>query len=86
MKDKTKSKKNKADNKQKNDKRKDSGWTIFSDFFEITHIVIKESCVTIYRQDNKTMVILSIQFLLHHVLTWYNLIPAQAVMLNMIQS
>uniref|UniRef100_A0A8C1HER7 non-specific protein-tyrosine kinase n=1 Tax=Cyprinus carpio carpio TaxID=630221 RepID=A0A8C1HER7_CYPCA len=44
-----------ADNKQKNDKRKDSGWTIFSDFYEITHIVIKESCVTIYRQDNKTM-------------------------------
>ncbi|KAF4112244.1 tyrosine-protein kinase JAK1 [Onychostoma macrolepis] len=55
VKDKTKSKKNKADNKQKNDKRKDSGWTLFSDFFEITHIVIKESCVTIYRQDNKTM-------------------------------
>uniref|UniRef100_A0A8C1CAA7 Tyrosine-protein kinase n=1 Tax=Cyprinus carpio carpio TaxID=630221 RepID=A0A8C1CAA7_CYPCA len=55
VKDKTKSKKNKADNKQKNDKRKDSGWTIFSDFYEITHIVIKESCVTIYRQDNKTM-------------------------------
>uniref|UniRef100_A0A8C1UHS3 Tyrosine-protein kinase n=1 Tax=Cyprinus carpio TaxID=7962 RepID=A0A8C1UHS3_CYPCA len=46
---------NKADNKQKNDKKKDSGWTIFSDFFEITHIVIKESCATIYRQDNKTM-------------------------------
>uniref|UniRef100_A0A8C1UH22 Tyrosine-protein kinase JAK1 n=1 Tax=Cyprinus carpio TaxID=7962 RepID=A0A8C1UH22_CYPCA len=44
-----------ADNKQKNDKKKDSGWTIFSDFFEITHIVIKESCATIYRQDNKTM-------------------------------
>ncbi len=86
MKDKTKSKKNKADYKQKNDKRKDSGWTIFSDFFEITHIVIKESCVTIYRQDNKTMVILSIQFSLHRVLTWYNLIPAQAFMLNMIQS
>uniref|UniRef100_A0A8C2L3U2 Tyrosine-protein kinase n=1 Tax=Cyprinus carpio TaxID=7962 RepID=A0A8C2L3U2_CYPCA len=55
VKDKTKSKKNKADNKQKNDKKKDSGWTIFSDFFEITHIVIKESCATIYRQDNKTM-------------------------------
>uniref|UniRef100_A0A672LI24 Tyrosine-protein kinase JAK1 n=1 Tax=Sinocyclocheilus grahami TaxID=75366 RepID=A0A672LI24_SINGR len=46
---------NKADNKQKNDKRKDSAWTLFSDFYEITHIVIKESCVTIYRQDNKTM-------------------------------
>uniref|UniRef100_A0A671L3M2 Tyrosine-protein kinase n=1 Tax=Sinocyclocheilus anshuiensis TaxID=1608454 RepID=A0A671L3M2_9TELE len=55
VKDKTKSKKNKADNKQKNDKRKDSAWTLFSDFYEITHIVIKESCVTIYRQDNKTM-------------------------------
>uniref|UniRef100_A0A673LV68 Tyrosine-protein kinase n=1 Tax=Sinocyclocheilus rhinocerous TaxID=307959 RepID=A0A673LV68_9TELE len=52
---KTKSKKNKADNKQQNDKKKDSGWTLFSDFFEITHIVIKESCATIYRQDNKTM-------------------------------
>uniref|UniRef100_A0A672N1I7 Tyrosine-protein kinase n=1 Tax=Sinocyclocheilus grahami TaxID=75366 RepID=A0A672N1I7_SINGR len=36
-------------------KPKDSGWTPFSDFFEITHIVIKESCATIYRQDNKTM-------------------------------
>uniref|UniRef100_A0A672LD30 Tyrosine-protein kinase JAK1 n=1 Tax=Sinocyclocheilus grahami TaxID=75366 RepID=A0A672LD30_SINGR len=34
---------------------KDSAWTLFSDFYEITHIVIKESCVTIYRQDNKTM-------------------------------
>uniref|UniRef100_A0A671SER8 Tyrosine-protein kinase n=1 Tax=Sinocyclocheilus anshuiensis TaxID=1608454 RepID=A0A671SER8_9TELE len=55
VKDKTKSKKNKADNKQKNDKKKDSGWMPFSDFFEITHIVIKESCATIYRQDNKTM-------------------------------
>uniref|UniRef100_A0A673LVN6 Tyrosine-protein kinase n=1 Tax=Sinocyclocheilus rhinocerous TaxID=307959 RepID=A0A673LVN6_9TELE len=55
VKDKTKSKKNKADNKQQNDKKKDSGWTLFSDFFEITHIVIKESCATIYRQDNKTM-------------------------------
>uniref|UniRef100_A0A671SGN0 Tyrosine-protein kinase JAK1 n=1 Tax=Sinocyclocheilus anshuiensis TaxID=1608454 RepID=A0A671SGN0_9TELE len=44
-----------ADNKQKNDKKKDSGWMPFSDFFEITHIVIKESCATIYRQDNKTM-------------------------------
>lgn len=58
MKDKPKSKKNKADNKQ-NEKKKETGWTVFSDFYEITHIVIKESCVTIYRQDNKTMVLLS---------------------------
>jgi len=61
VKDKPKSKKNKADNKQKTEKKKETGWSIFSDFYEITHIVIKESCVTIYRQDNKTMVILSFQ-------------------------
>lgn len=59
MKEKNKSKKNKNDSKQKNDTKKDGNndWTIFSDFYEITHIVIKESCVTIYRQDNKTMVL-----------------------------
>lgn len=61
MKEKNKSKKNKNDSKQKNDKMKDcnNGWMLFSDFYEITHIVIKESCVTIYRQDNKTMVMCS---------------------------
>ncbi|KAL0191157.1 hypothetical protein M9458_013855, partial [Cirrhinus mrigala] len=41
VKEKNKSKKIKSDNKQKNDKKKDSGWTLFSDFYEITHIVIK---------------------------------------------
>lgn len=58
VKDKSKLRKNKTDSKQKNDKKKDAsnGWTLFSDFNEITHIVTKESCVTIYRQDNKTMV------------------------------
>uniref|UniRef100_A0A8B9JIA3 Tyrosine-protein kinase n=1 Tax=Astyanax mexicanus TaxID=7994 RepID=A0A8B9JIA3_ASTMX len=55
--DKSKSRKNKTDNKQKNDKIKDAsnGWILFSDFYEITHIVTKESSVTIYKQDNKTM-------------------------------
>uniref|UniRef100_A0A8B9JFV4 Tyrosine-protein kinase n=1 Tax=Astyanax mexicanus TaxID=7994 RepID=A0A8B9JFV4_ASTMX len=58
VKDKSKSRKNKTDNKQKNDKIKDAsnGWILFSDFYEITHIVTKESSVTIYKQDNKTMV------------------------------
>uniref|UniRef100_A0A8B9JG72 Tyrosine-protein kinase n=1 Tax=Astyanax mexicanus TaxID=7994 RepID=A0A8B9JG72_ASTMX len=57
VKDKSKSRKNKTDNKQKNDKIKDAsnGWILFSDFYEITHIVTKESSVTIYKQDNKTM-------------------------------
>lgn len=36
--------------------RKDDGWTTFSDFHEITHIVIKEAAVTVYIQDNRRMV------------------------------
>uniref|UniRef100_A0A4W4EQ74 Tyrosine-protein kinase n=1 Tax=Electrophorus electricus TaxID=8005 RepID=A0A4W4EQ74_ELEEL len=57
VKDKSKSRKSKVDSKQKNEKKKESGngWIPFSDFYEITHIVTKESCVTIYKQDNKTM-------------------------------
>lgn len=56
-KEKGKSKKNKLDGRQKNDKSKDSneGWLIFCDFHEITHTVIKEATVTIYKQDNKKM-------------------------------
>ncbi|KAJ7986307.1 hypothetical protein DPEC_G00338570 [Dallia pectoralis] len=56
VKEKTK-KKNKLDGKQKNDTKKDAndGWVTFCDFHEITHIVIKESAVTIIRQDNKKM-------------------------------
>uniref|UniRef100_A0A672Z4E9 Tyrosine-protein kinase n=1 Tax=Sphaeramia orbicularis TaxID=375764 RepID=A0A672Z4E9_9TELE len=52
-----KSKKNKHDSKQKNDKKKevDEGWVVFCDFHEITHTVIKDSTVTIKRQDNKRM-------------------------------
>ncbi|KAL7876621.1 hypothetical protein AOLI_G00115840 [Acnodon oligacanthus] len=34
---------------------KDDGWTIFSDFHEITYIVIRDSAVTVYKQDNKRM-------------------------------
>ncbi|XP_043113838.1 tyrosine-protein kinase JAK1-like [Puntigrus tetrazona] len=30
-------------------------WTLFSDFNEITHLLIKYSVVTIYKQDNKNM-------------------------------
>ncbi|KAL2089705.1 hypothetical protein ACEWY4_014393 [Coilia grayii] len=56
VKDKYKSKKTK-DSAKKNDKKKESGegWALFSDFHDITHIVIKESVVTIYRQDNRRM-------------------------------
>ncbi|KAE8293949.1 Tyrosine-protein kinase JAK1 [Larimichthys crocea] len=56
-KEKSKSKKNKQDGKQKNDRKKeaDEGWQVFCDFHEITHTVIKEATVTIYRQDNKRM-------------------------------
>uniref|UniRef100_A0A669DPT6 Tyrosine-protein kinase n=1 Tax=Oreochromis niloticus TaxID=8128 RepID=A0A669DPT6_ORENI len=32
------------------------GWVVFCDFHEITHTVIKEAMVTIYKQDNKKMV------------------------------
>ncbi|KAG8003189.1 Tyrosine-protein kinase JAK1 [Nibea albiflora] len=54
---KSKSKKNKQDGKQKNDRKKEAneGWVVFCDFHEITHTVIKEATVTIYRQDNKRM-------------------------------
>uniref|UniRef100_A0A669BUY0 non-specific protein-tyrosine kinase n=1 Tax=Oreochromis niloticus TaxID=8128 RepID=A0A669BUY0_ORENI len=56
--EKGKSKKNKHDAKQKTDKKKDAneGWVVFCDFHEITHTVIKEAMVTIYKQDNKKMV------------------------------
>ncbi|XP_075944444.1 tyrosine-protein kinase JAK1 [Anarhichas minor] len=56
-KEKGKSKKNKLDGKQKNDKNIEAneGWVVFCDYHEITHAVIKEATVTIYRQDNKRM-------------------------------
>ncbi|XP_034035450.1 tyrosine-protein kinase JAK1 isoform X2 [Thalassophryne amazonica] len=52
-----KSKKSKVEGKQKNAKKKEAndGWVVFCDFHEITHAVIKESTVIIYRQDNKKM-------------------------------
>ncbi|XP_014268013.3 tyrosine-protein kinase JAK1 [Maylandia zebra] len=58
--EKGKSKKNKHDAKQKTDKKKDAneGWVVFCDFHEITHTVIKEAMVTIYKQDNKKMELL----------------------------
>ncbi|KAL1022781.1 hypothetical protein UPYG_G00032220 [Umbra pygmaea] len=57
LREKTKSKKNKLESKQKNEKKKEcnDGWIVFCDFHEITHIVIKESTVIIFRQDNKKM-------------------------------
>nr|WTM56510.1 JAK1 protein [Lateolabrax maculatus] len=58
LKEKGKSKKNKLDGKQKNVKKiKDANesWVVFCDFHEITHTVVKEATVTIYRQDNKRM-------------------------------
>ncbi|XP_041125613.1 tyrosine-protein kinase JAK1 [Polyodon spathula] len=57
-KEKNKSRKNKMESRNKKDKNKDlvnEGWALFSDFYEITHIVIKEATVTIYKQDNKKM-------------------------------
>lgn len=53
-----KSRKNKVDGKQKSSQKKEEseGWDVFCDFHEITHAVIKETTVTIYRQDNKRMV------------------------------
>ncbi|KAK7888989.1 hypothetical protein WMY93_024549 [Mugilogobius chulae] len=55
-KEKSKSKKNSKDGKRKPDqKSEDEGWEVFCDFYEITHTVIKESTVTIKRQDNKKM-------------------------------
>ncbi|KAF3835364.1 hypothetical protein F7725_027922 [Dissostichus mawsoni] len=50
VKEKGKSKKNKLDENLKND-----DWVVFCDFHEITHTVIREATVTIYRQDNKKM-------------------------------
>uniref|UniRef100_A0A4W4FCJ5 non-specific protein-tyrosine kinase n=1 Tax=Electrophorus electricus TaxID=8005 RepID=A0A4W4FCJ5_ELEEL len=32
-----------------------SGWMTFSDFHELTHVVIRKCLVTVYRQDNKRM-------------------------------
>ncbi|XP_041646685.1 tyrosine-protein kinase JAK1 [Cheilinus undulatus] len=56
-KEKSKSKKNKQDGKQKNNRKKEAneGWVVFCDFHEITHAVIKDVTVTIFRQDNKRM-------------------------------
>lgn len=50
--------KSKKDGKLKNDRNKEEkdDWVVFCDFHEITHTVIKESEVTIKRQDNKKMV------------------------------
>uniref|UniRef100_A0AAY4DPY6 non-specific protein-tyrosine kinase n=1 Tax=Denticeps clupeoides TaxID=299321 RepID=A0AAY4DPY6_9TELE len=49
-----KSKKVKMDS-SKNEKNKEKDWVTFSDFHEITHIVVREATVCIYRQDNKKM-------------------------------
>uniref|UniRef100_A0A8C7PAZ7 Tyrosine-protein kinase n=1 Tax=Oncorhynchus mykiss TaxID=8022 RepID=A0A8C7PAZ7_ONCMY len=55
LKEKNKSKKNKFEGKQTKKNDASEGWVTFCDFHEITHIVIKESTVTIFRQDNKKM-------------------------------
>ncbi|XP_030647905.1 tyrosine-protein kinase JAK1 [Chanos chanos] len=56
LKEKSKAKKNKVESKQKSKKKDGSDeWMLFADFHELTHIVIKESTVTIYRQDNAKM-------------------------------
>lgn len=58
-KEKNKLKRKKLENKQKKDEEKNKireEWNNFSYFPEITHIVIKESMVSINKQDNKKMV------------------------------
>uniref|UniRef100_A0A8C9QXN2 Tyrosine-protein kinase n=1 Tax=Scleropages formosus TaxID=113540 RepID=A0A8C9QXN2_SCLFO len=56
-KEKQKSKKNKGVSKLEKEKRRNASddWVLFSDFHEITHIVTRESTVTICKQDNKNM-------------------------------
>ncbi|XP_062993931.1 tyrosine-protein kinase JAK1 isoform X3 [Elgaria multicarinata webbii] len=56
-KEKHKIKRKKTDSKVKKneEKRKREEWNSFSYFPEITHLVIKESAVCIYKQDNKRM-------------------------------
>lgn len=57
LKEKFDSKKNKKECLLKKEKVKDDqGWTLFSDFYEITHIIIQESLVTIHKRDHKEMV------------------------------
>lgn len=58
-KEKNKLKRKKLENKHKKDEEKNKireEWISFSYFPEITHIVIKESVVSINKQDNKKMV------------------------------
>ena len=58
-KEKNKLKRKKLENKHKKDEEKNKireEWNNFSYFPEITHIVIKESAVSINKQDNKKMV------------------------------
>lgn len=60
-KEKNKLKWKKLDGKHKKDEEKSKSqeeWNNFSYFPEITHIVIKESMVSINKQDNKKMVCL----------------------------
>ncbi|XP_048097869.1 tyrosine-protein kinase JAK1-like [Alosa alosa] len=55
-KEKASSKKTKRDSCLKKDKTKDcQDWITFSDFYEITHIIVKESLVTIHKRDNTQM-------------------------------
>ncbi|XP_041697519.2 tyrosine-protein kinase JAK1-like [Coregonus clupeaformis] len=56
-KEKKKSKKYKTDINWKNKSAQDvsNDWKTFSDFYEITHINIKGSTVTVHKQDNKRM-------------------------------
>ncbi|XP_053351570.1 tyrosine-protein kinase JAK1-like [Clarias gariepinus] len=50
-----KSKRNKRQHGQPGNTTRGEDWTMFSDFHEITHIVIKEAAVTVYRQDDGRM-------------------------------
>nr|XP_015210990.1 PREDICTED: tyrosine-protein kinase JAK1 isoform X1 [Lepisosteus oculatus] len=58
QKEKNKSRKIRTESKKKNERKKDNlsdGWKLFSEFNNITHIVLRDSTVTIYTQDNKRM-------------------------------
>lgn len=64
-KEKNKLKRKKLENKHKKDEEKNKireEWNNFSYFPEITHIVIKESVVSINKQDNKKMVSLHLSY------------------------
>lgn len=71
LKEKGKTKKSKQDGKEKKEKQEaNEGWMVFCDFYEIMHTVIKETMVTIIRQDNKKMVRENHKDITWHPVSW----------------